>query len=108
VRTKDDGSQGSAGNILDVGSPRISVNESVVYAELGDELVLLNVETGVYFGLDGIGTRIWTLLAEGLSIEGIIDRLLAEYDVQAEQLRSDARAFLNTLIAKGLVRAVYA
>jgi hypothetical protein len=106
VLTKDDESQDRGAR--DVKPPQLSVSESVVYAELGDELVLLNVETGTYFGLDGIGAKIWTLLAEGLSIEGIVGRLLAEYDVQAEQLRTDASEFLNALIAKGLVRAALA
>ena len=80
------------------------LNETVVSAELDDELVLLNVETGIYFGLDAIGSRIWRLLAQGAAEGDIFDRLLAEYDVEPAQLRSDLSGFLKVLTAKGLAR----
>jgi hypothetical protein len=83
---------------------RTVLNETVVSAELDDEVVLLNVETGTYFGLDAIGSRIWRLLAQGAAEGDILERLLAEYDVEPAQLRSDLSGFLGVLTAKGLVR----
>jgi hypothetical protein len=61
-------------------SERMAPNESVVYAELDDEAVLLNVETGLYFGLDPIGVQIWKLLTDGVSKDQIADRLLSVDD----------------------------
>jgi hypothetical protein len=86
----------------------LSVNTSVVSAQLDGEAVLLNVESGVYFGLDSIGTRIWELLSTGASETEIFDRLLDEYDVDAPQLRADLDAFLDVLLSKSLVRAAQA
>ena len=83
----------------------LSVNTSVVSAELDGEAVLLNVESGVYFGLDQVGTRIWQLLGAGASEREIVDRLVDEYDVDAQQLQADLGGFLDLLIAKSLVRA---
>jgi hypothetical protein len=58
---------------------RVVISESVVCAALDDEAVLLNVETGLYFGLDAIGSRIWELLAEGVAPDRICEQLYAEY-----------------------------
>ncbi len=86
----------------------IAINESVVCAELDGEAVLLNVETGIYFGLDSIGARIWALLVDGAGQAEILDRLLAEYDVEPAELRSDLSEFLSRLAAKGLTRPIAA
>jgi hypothetical protein len=79
-------------------------DDSVVYTELDGEAVLLNVESGIYFGLDAIGTRIWSLIGEGVPDEQIHMRLLEEYDVAPEQVRADVADFIDALVAQGLVR----
>lgn len=83
---------------------RLAIPESVVCAELADETVLLNIETGIYFGLDHVGTHIWRLLAEGREEEEILAALEAEYEVEPVQLRADVAAFLDLLMEKGLAR----
>ena len=82
---------------------RIRVNESVVSAELDNEMVLLNVETGIYFGLDQIGTQIWSMLVAGEDEASIMDRLLSDYDVEPDQLLTDVKEFVDLLETKGLV-----
>ena len=82
----------------------ISTCESVVFAELDDEAVLLNVETGVYFGLDAVGKQIWTLLRDGCSSHELVRRLCAEYGVDAIQVSADVSEFLALLRAQGLVQ----
>ncbi len=80
----------------------ITPNESVVCAELDEEAVLLNIETGIYFGLDAVGTRIWNMLKEGVTESSIVDQLLEEYDVEPARLRADVAEFLDQLAAKAL------
>jgi hypothetical protein len=80
------------------------VNQSVVCAELEDEAVLLHVEAGLYFGLDEVGLRIWNLLLGGMIEADVVERLVAEYDVDPAELRSDVSDFLNRLEAEGLIR----
>jgi hypothetical protein len=89
-----------------VAGRRVQVNESVVCAELDQEAVLLNVETGVYFGLDPIGTAIWKLLEAGSTEEDIIRQLTAEYEVELVQIQTDMAEFLDLLSSKGLVQVV--
>ena len=82
---------------------RLGVNPAVVAAELDGETVLLDVESGVYFGLDEVGSAIWQLLEEGLSADEITVRLIREYEVEAEVLRQDLAAFLALLDRHGLL-----
>ena len=82
---------------------RLLANQVVVAAELNEEAVLLNVETGIYFGLDTVGAFIWPLLAEGTTEVAIVDRVLDAFDAEAVQVRSDVASFVDALIAKGLV-----
>src|SRR5262249_1448164 len=37
----------------------VTIDPDVTFRELGGEIVILNLETGVYFGLDQWGARIW-------------------------------------------------
>ena len=84
--------------------PRIELNESVVCAELDGEMVLLNVETGIYFGLDEVGSEIWKLLVDGEREGTIVDKLVEKYDAPAECIRADVATFLELLVSKGLLQ----
>ncbi len=81
----------------------LRIAHHVVFRELAGESVLLNLETGTYFGLDAVGTRIWNLIAEQGSTSSAIDTLLAEYDVDAPRLEKDVTALIDQLLAKRLL-----
>jgi len=85
-------------------SMRVSVPADVLVQELQGESVLLNVESGRYFGLDEVGTRMWAALANAESLQAAYDALLAEYDVDAEQLERDFRGLVEKLLERGLVK----
>lgn len=83
---------------------RLGAKPSVVHTVLDGEAVLLNVEDGVYFGLDGVGTQIWDLLVAGATEDEIVSQLQEEYDVEPAILRADIKAFLATLAVRGLTQ----
>ena len=60
-------------------STRISVPPDVLVSALAGESVLLNLKSEKYFGLDEIGTRMWSALASSDSIQQAYETLLAEY-----------------------------
>ena len=66
-------------------------------------MVILNLESGIYFSLSGVGSRFWELIAEGVSREDAVQRLTAEYKVDASQLESDLDTLLRDLSTEGLV-----
>jgi len=75
----------------------------VVTRRLDDELVLLDLGSENYFGLDAVGTRIWELLASAPSVQDAYDELLTEYAVDADTLRGDVEKLLNELVGHGLI-----
>jgi hypothetical protein len=70
---------------------------------LGNDVVILGLNDGVYYGLDGVGTRLWDLLQAPRIFTELVDALLQEYDVTRERLEQDVRALLETLCERGLV-----
>lgn len=80
------------------------IPEDVIFRELEGEAVILNLESGVYFGLDEVGTRIWQFLVESPRLRDVHRHMLAEFDVAPDTLERDLLAFAAALSAKGLVR----
>lgn len=76
--------------------------EQIVWRDLDGEVVILNLESGIYFGLEGTGNDIWRLLAEGRSQAEIAEQLSARYEVSPQQARADVARFVAELCAKGL------
>lgn len=83
---------------------RITVPESVLFRDLDGEAVLLETGTGRYYGLNGVGTRMWSLLHLHGEIDAACRALLAEYDVPETRLREDLGRFVETLAERGLLR----
>lgn len=80
----------------------VAVSDDAVFRELDGESVLLNLETGMYFGLDAVGTRVWQLAGERGPLRAIRERLVAEYDAEPSNIERDLLALADTLVAKGL------
>ena len=84
-------------------SNRVRPAENVLIRELEGESVLLNLDTETYFGLDDVGTRMWSVLTTSDSVEDSCEALANEYDVSREQLRKDLGVLLEELKEHGLV-----
>ena len=82
---------------------RVTVPDGVLVQELQGESVLLNVNTENYYGLDEVGTRMWSVLSEAPSIADAIDKLLEEYEVDRTTLESDVDELLTELLEKKLI-----
>ncbi len=82
---------------------KVTIPSTVLSTELQDEGVLLNLETGEYFGLDGVGMAMWKALGSGRSLEAIRADLLAEYDVDAATLAKDLEELIAKLVERKLV-----
>jgi Coenzyme PQQ synthesis protein D (PqqD) len=83
---------------------KASVPADVLLQELQGESVLLNLESGVYFGLNEVGTRMWAVLTTTGSLQAAYDALLPEYEIEAEQLERDFRGLVEKLVENGLVK----
>jgi hypothetical protein len=82
---------------------QFAVHPSVIARELSGETVLLNLESGIYYGLDAIGTRVWQLLMQGRTIASVCETMIDEYDVAAEALHDDVVRLVGELRERGIV-----
>lgn len=74
-----------------------------ISTELDGETVILDMESGVYSGLDGVATRLWELLETESTMATLVDHIVAEYDIDREACVADVRSFLSEMIDAGLV-----
>lgn len=72
--------------------------------ELGNEAVVLNLQSGTYFGLNATGTRIWSLIQQPVHVSELHAAMLKEYAVDAHQCDADVRSLLEQLFAAGLIK----
>ena len=86
-------------------SERLIVAPDVLFRLVGDEGVLLNLNTTLYLGLNPVGTRMWNALISATSIQAAYDTLLAEYEVEPAQLRADLEEFIQRLLGQKLIVA---
>ena len=76
---------------------QVKVNNDQVSCELNDEAAILDMKTGIYYGLDPVGARIWELIQQPRAVSSIVASLLEEYDVAEADCTQDAIALLTDL-----------
>ena len=90
-------------------SPTISDRSVVVAArdqvscDLAGEAAILNIKSGVYYGLDPVGARIWTLVQEPRKVAEIQTAITEEYDVEPERCARELTGLLEKLLEEGLI-----
>jgi hypothetical protein len=77
-----------------------------VSSDLGGEAAILDLEGGVYYGLDEVGARIWELIQEPKPVSEVRDVLLEEYDVEPERCERDLLALLDRLAEERLIEVL--
>jgi len=70
---------------------------------LGDETVLMNMETGDYLGINNVGSDIWNLLKEPISVRELIEKVLENYDVAEVQCVAEVNDFLKKIEQHGML-----
>ncbi len=77
--------------------------QNQVSCDLQGETAILGLTKGTYYGLDVIGSQVWTMLQHPQSVEEIFEFLLQEYDVEPERCRRDLLSLLERLREEGLI-----
>ena len=78
-------------------------NNEVFANEIDGEAVMMNIQTGKYYGLDEVGSRIWELMEHKILVKEIIEQLQKEYDVSEQQCKTDVLNLLNDLKSNQLI-----
>jgi hypothetical protein len=92
----------------------IALDASVVAAknqissELDGEAVILDLDRGMYYGLDEVGARIWKLIQEPKSLSSVRDTLVGEFEVSPQRVEQDLLKLMEKLADAGLVSVSHA
>lgn len=86
------------------GSTRIVRDPDMISAEMDGDLVMMSIERGEYFGIGGVGTRLWELVERPCSVDQLCAAICEEYDVDEATCRGDVLAHVSELLGQGLLR----
>jgi hypothetical protein len=81
----------------------ISVTKEAVHCDLEDEVVILGLKDGVYYGLNPVGAFIWNLIQNPITVKEIKEAILDEYDVEEDVCETDLLELLTNLMDKNLI-----
>jgi hypothetical protein len=81
----------------------VRVSPNTLYRELQGETVLLQLDSGEYFGLDEISTRIWQLIVETGDLTAVEAAMVKEFEVDRAVLAQDLTRVVDDLVAKRLI-----
>jgi hypothetical protein len=82
---------------------RLRVPDEVAIRKIDNDTVLLNLQTGTYFGLDAVGSRLLELLEQNGELAAAHRAMLEEFDVAPEILEADLLRLSQEMCAKGLL-----
>jgi hypothetical protein len=83
---------------------RLSRVQNLLSTELDQETVLMSIDAGAYYGLEGPARSIWEILETPLTFSALVDRLVKEYQVSPETCAADLERFLSEMVREGLLR----
>src|ERR1700733_13882385 len=80
----------------------VVASKDQVSCEFSGESVVLNLQVGMYYGLNAVGARIWGLIQQPISVEQICDVIEQEYEVDPVRCRHDVLALVDKMTEEGL------
>ena len=81
----------------------LKLSEWVHYVRMDEQVIVADMRSGHYLGLADVGARVWDLVGEGATPDGIIERISAEYDVSMDVVEQDVDRLLRELLARRLI-----
>ena len=89
-------------NKISISSTVVAEKEPVT-SEMANEVAILNPKSGMYFGLDMVGARIWELIQDPMTVKDIRNKILDEYDVDVDRCEKDLLIIISEMSNNGLV-----
>lgn len=81
----------------------LKVSTDTIGSDVDGEVVLINIQSGSYTGLDMVGSEVWRRLQSETSFADLCTGLKAHFRGDGDVIEEDARAFVSTLVQSGLV-----
>lgn len=82
----------------------IQRNETKFLASaLGEEIVMMNTDNGDYIGVNNVGSDIWNMLTEPMRIDQLVEKVMEEYEVSAEDAKTEIDAFVQRMLKQEMI-----
>ncbi len=81
-------------------------SKQVVQSKIDDEVVMMDIESGFYFGLNSVASIIWELLKDGKTVDELADFLITEYDVNRKQCLEETDILIKKMLDLKVVRCL--
>jgi hypothetical protein len=82
----------------------LSRNDDILYASVHtEEVVMLSITAGKYYGLNAVAARIWELLETPKNVTALCTQLCEEFEIDAQTCEAEVSKFVNDLIANEIV-----
>ena len=81
-------------------------NAEIIQSKIGEEVVMLDMESGFYFGLNSVASIIWAMMEKGISFEDLCDQLIEQFDVERALCESDTQELIDQLLEKKIIRVI--
>jgi hypothetical protein len=85
---------------------KVQRNPKMVASKIDNELVMMSIDNGEYYGLDEVGSRIWELIETPIVVEELIINLLDEFEVERQDCENETFEFLEDLNSKKLLMVI--
>jgi hypothetical protein len=82
----------------------VTRHPDLIAAEADGEVLMLDVESGNYFGLNEVASFVWLQLETPLTVAELCDRVQSEFEVDETRCLADLIAHLTAMVAEGLVQ----
>ena len=80
-------------------------NPDLIATDMDGDTVMMSIERGEYYGVSGVGTRIWELLEKPITLSQVITTICADFEVDEATCQADAERFIRELMDNGMVLA---
>jgi len=88
---------------MDSGNSTITRNPNVSVSDVDDELVMLDLEQGRYFGLNSVGAEIWNYIESPRRINEVVAHLLRKFNIDEPTCRAETLNLLKSMMSAKLV-----
>ena len=81
-------------------------NAEIIQSKIGEEVVMLDMESGFYFGLNSVASIIWGMMKDGITFEVLCNKLMEQFDVERSLCEADTQELIDQLLEKKIIRVV--
>ena len=82
---------------------KIKRNHTALTSNIEEQTIMMDLEKGNYYGLNAVGSRIWELGEQEISVKDICSSLIDEYEVEENHCKNVVLSFLEKMKESGLI-----